>query len=367
MVEKTDSTLTVVGGGYGGLAMAGELSLKGHDVRLFEFADFAQSIAPVRDAGGIHITDQEGEQGGFAPLPLITHHMEDAVDGAEVIFVVLPAFAHDRALAELIPVLREGQLVIVCTGYWAGLKYGAAVAAKGAVLAENAIFIYASRRVGPTEVFIDGVKNEIPVAAYDPSMTSTVSERLGRIFPQMKAASSTFETSLNSPNPMLHPAIALLNLGHIEMKEKEFSFYFAGVSSKVGACIDALDAERLALARALGVPNVIPLPEWMKRFYGRYGASGQNTYEVIRSNLAYSRIVWDYPFVLRYIDEDVPFGLVPLSALGDLVGVKTPTIDGLIDVACAVQTVDYRSIGTGAERMGLAGRSAEEIRQMVAG
>jgi len=367
MTDKAKKALTVVGGGYGGLAIAGELSLQGHDVKLFEFPEFAESIAPVRAAGGVNITGQEVEPTGFAPLPLITHTMAEATEGADVIFVVLPAFAHDRALSELVPTLSEGQHVVVCTGYWAGLKYGAAVASKGAILSENAIFVYASRRVGPTEIFIDGVKDEIPVAAFDPSMTPAVLKCLTEIYPQMKAASSTFETSLNSPNPMLHPAIAILNIGHIEMKKTDFSFYFAGVGSKVGACIDAVDRERLAIAHALGVPNVVPLVEWMKRFYGRYGASGQNTYEVIRSNSAYSQIEWDYPFVLRYIDEDVPFGLVPLSRLGDLLSVDTPTIDGLIDVACALQDVDYWSIGTGAERMGLAGRTVEEIRQMIAG
>jgi opine dehydrogenase len=367
MNRKANSPVAVVGGGYGGLAIAGELSLTGRDVRLFEFPEFADSIAPVRAAGGVNITGQGVEPVGFARLPVITHDIAEAVRDASVIFVVLPAFAHDKAMELLVPVLRQGQTVVVCTGYWSGLKYGAAVAAQGAVLAENAIFVYASRRVGPTEIFIDGVKSEIPVAAYDRTKTPAVVEQLATLYPQMKAASSVFETSLNSPNPMLHPPIAVLNIGHIEMKQKGFSFYVAGVSKKVGAAMDVLDAERLKLAKALGVPNVVPVVDWMKRFYGSYGASGSTTYEVIQSNRAYSKIVWDFPFVLRYIDEDVPFGLVPLSGLGRLLDVKTPMIDGLIAVSCAVQGKDYWSTGTTVKRMGLAGRSAAEIRKLVAG
>jgi opine dehydrogenase len=47
----------------------------------------------------------------------------------------------------------------------------------------------------------------------------------------------------------------------------------------------------------------------------------------------------------RYVTEDVPYGLVLYSILGKKVGVKTPVIDSLIELAGAVNEENYREIG----------------------
>ena len=63
----------------------------------------------------------------------------------------------------------------------------------------------------------------------------------------------------------------------------------------------------------------------------------------------------------RYITEDVPMGLVPISGFGKMFGVPTPAIDLLIDVASFIREADYRKTGRTPERLGLAGMDAREI------
>jgi len=64
----------------------------------------------------------------------------------------------------------------------------------------------------------------------------------------------------------------------------------------------------------------------------------------------------------RYINEDVGYGLVFMSKLGEQIGVATPGIDAIIDVAAIVMARDYRaeSLRT-PESLGIANRSAEEL------
>ena len=80
----------VLGAGNGGQVIAAYLKLKGKHVTLFD--RFPQVLEPIRARGGIQL---EGvAETGFAKLDLICEDVAQAVKGAEVIFVVLPAFAH---------------------------------------------------------------------------------------------------------------------------------------------------------------------------------------------------------------------------------------------------------------------------------
>ena len=57
---------------------------------------------------------------------------------------------------------------------------------------------------------------------------------------------------LSALNPVVHPPGVLLNAGRIERSRGEFYFYDEGVTPGVVRAIMALDAERRAVAAALG-------------------------------------------------------------------------------------------------------------------
>ncbi len=64
----------------------------------------------------------------------------------------------------------------------------------------------------------------------------------------------------------------------------------------------------------------------------------------------------------RYLNEDVGYGLVFMSKLGQKVGVETPGMDAVIDVASIVMSRDYKAEALRTpESLGIADRSAEEL------
>jgi opine dehydrogenase len=69
----------------------------------------------------------------------------------------------------------------------------------------------------------------------------------------------------------------------------------------------------------------------------------------------------------RYITEDLPFGLVPRSALGRVAGVPTPVIDGIVSIGSVVCREDYWRTGRTLKTLGLAGLKKEQIRRVVEG
>ena len=64
---------------------------------------------------------------------------------------------------------------------------------------------------------------------------------------------------------------------------------------------------------------------------------------------------------LRYVIEDVPTGLVPVSELGKKFGVKTPAIDTIINLADILFEADFRASGRNLAQLGLSQLSQEEI------
>ena len=70
----------------------------------------------------------------------------------------------------------------------------------------------------------------------------------------------------------------------------------------------------------------------------------------------------------RYITEDVPYLLVPLSEMGKMVKVPTPTIDAIIHLAGIInQDKLYGLLPGGLNAMGFENMSRNEIRNIVHG
>jgi opine dehydrogenase len=125
-----------------------------------------------------------------------------------------------------------------------------------------------------------------------------------------------------------------------------------------------VDQERIAVGKALGL-NLVTCVEWLDRYYT---AKGTNLYESIQNTKPYADpIGGKAPSTLkfRYITEDVPYALVPISSLGDQLKVPTPTIDGIISLASALNGEDYWTKGNDVKKLGIKGMTAKQINKLV--
>ena len=167
---------------------------------------------------------------------------------------------------------------------------------------------------------------------------STSSATCGR---RSRRPTSVFQTTLQNGNPVIHPAVTLLNAGLLERTGGDFLFYEEGVTESVGRLIEAVDRERLAIAEALGVP-VLSEPE----IGIRQGYMLEHNYST-----AYSRapgflgIKAQSELDHRYLTEDVGWSLILFTDLASRVGVATPVMDAVIQVASVVLARDFRGEG----------------------
>ncbi len=361
--------LTVGGGGNTAFALAAALKLRGRAVALFEAPEFAASIQPVLDAGGIHVHGVAGD--GLAQIDLVTTDPVEAIRDAVVVFICVPAYAHQRMFDLIVPHLQEGQIVLLMPGNAGGALEFARVLKQtrpriDLFIAEASSCLFACRKDRPDGIWIRGLKQQVPVAAFPAKNTATVVDVLQKIFPEFSAASHVLETGLTNTNHMVHPCGMLLNIGHIEQAKEDWLFFRIGLAPAACRVMEVMDRERVQIVAELGLPPVTLL-EWMLRFYAHQGMKGATLYEAFSTSPVFAVSKAPRGIEHRYMTEDIPYGLVPIASLGRELGIKTPAIDTMISLASLEGGRDWWAEGRTAQKMGLAGMSAKQMIEFVIG
>jgi opine dehydrogenase len=357
------ATVAVLGAGNGGLASAADLTLRGFDVRLFTRRP--ETLAAVVDAGGIELEGVAGE--GFVPIATITSDLEEAVVGADMIELVVPTTAIEYYGTALAPTLKDGQPIFLNPGHTGGGLYLAhelrRAGFKGAIkTCEVASLTYACRLQGPARVKIFSTATSLPFAAFPGKHSSELLELAQTMYPGVQPAESVLETALHNLNAVEHPPQTILNAGWIEHTKGDYYFYREGTTPAVGRVIDAVDAERLTLAQALGVKTKSFVQLFFELGYtSETAAATGSSHAALQESQPNWSIKGPPSLDHRYIHEDVGTGLVPWAALGDLAGVDTPTMDNLIVLASLINGRDYATVGLTLGKLGLEGVTLEAL------
>jgi opine dehydrogenase len=359
--EAKDLKFCVLGAGHGGLAMAGHLGIMGYKVNLYN--RHLGRILPVKKRRAIKI---EGEIKGFGKVELASDKVEECLEGVDILMVVVPATGHRFIAQACAPYLKESQVVILNPGRTGGaLEFLQVLKEAGKkrfpFIAEAQTFIYASRALGPAHARIFSIKNAVPLATLPAYWIPGVVKIVNRAFPQFVPGDNIFKTSFDNIGAVFHPALTMLNAAWIEGTHGDFEYYIQGASESVSKVLEKLDEERLAIAAALGI-KAMSARTWL---YTAYSATGKNLYEAIQDNPGYLGIKAPDRLHHRYIDEDVPMSLVPLASMGEMLKVKTPTIEFIIHMASIMRGIDFWKEGRTVEKLGIKGMSIKEIRLLA--
>jgi len=350
----------VIGAGNGGIAMAGFLALKGFEVNLYNRTK--ERIEPLMRDPRIELT---GWIEGTGMLSMVTDDIKEAIQDTEIIMVTVPATGHYHLAKMMAPYLKNRQIIVLNPGrtggalevYGALRRYGCD---KEIIVAEAQTFIYACRATGPQSARIFSVKKEVALAAIPSTYTHKVIRLLSGAYPQFVPAQDVMETSLNNFGAIFHPAPTLLNSSHIE-RGQPFDYYLEGITPSVGRMLEKLDEERMKIARVVGVKAVSAL-QWLEE---AYGAKGDSIYQAIQNNPAYKGLTAPKGLDTRYIYEDVPYSLVPIASLAAEMGIETPVMNTIIQLANFMTGRNFWVEGRNVEKLGVKGLSPMEIHQLA--
>lgn len=354
--------IAVIGGGHGAYAAAADLSEAGHEIRLWRRD--ASAFGPVIETRCIRIKDRKGERP--VSVKLVTSDLAEAINGASVVLVPLPSTVHEDLAGELAPLLEDGQIILLTPGCLGSLIFARAMQAAGnranVMFAETPTLPWLARKHGPATVSITTRTTILPTGVFPSEATDAAMAVIRQVLPEAVAARDILDVALLNGGPMIHPPLILMNAGPIEHCDR-WDIHKEGTQPSTRAVQDALDAERIAVRETLGYGE----PHW--RLADHYGVDGKTS---MYGDLAHDRLTasgdWSEKLDLhdhRYMREDIQLGLVLIASLGDESGVAMPVANGLLALASAVTGDDLRAEGRTAERLGIAGKSVDDLRLLM--
>lgn len=352
--------VAVVGGSHGAHAIAADLALAGHRVRLWRRS--AAELEPLAKTKTITLT-AEGRQ-GTATLDAATADLGEALRDASLVVVPLPATTHEDVARRLAPHLTEEQVVLLTPGTLGSYAMAREIARAGGTLphafAETGTLPYLARKTGPAAVAAPVRAANLPVGVFPASRSKTALARIADVFPVTRPCVDAIDVALTNAGPVIHPPLVLLNAGAID--EGRFDVHAAGTTASPRRLIGAVDAERLAARAGWGYPaphyELATYYDEARAAQGLYGAGARQ--KVVASGL------WNEVLTLehRYVTEDVVLGLSFLESAGRTASVPTPAVSGLLALFGALLGRDLSGGGRALEHLGLGDFSLREIRAL---
>jgi opine dehydrogenase len=208
-------------------------------------------------------------------------------------------------------------------------------------------------------------KRGLQIATFPGNRIDAVFPRLAPLFPTAVSAKNVVYTGFVNANAMLHVANCVGNAGLID-RGGNYKFYAEGVTPMIGRLYEAINAERIAVADKLGA-KVPDLAAWFELTYGVREKTLPETCRKLTFNFdgPYQATGTPKSFEHKYVSEDVPAGLIPMSAIGKAVDVPTPSIDAVIAIARIMAGSDFAANARTLDRLGLAGKNAEQIKHVM--
>ena len=368
--------IAVLGGGNGGHAVAANLSLAGFKVNFFELPQFSESFERVLRTKEIRIEGVSID--GIAKLNIATTDIQQAIKDVGVIFVITPAFGHQAIAEACAPFVQDGQIMVLMPGSGGSLEFINIFKQKKVkreiIFAESCTLPYGARLKGPSHVSVLINAVILPTGVFPSKKTAEVIPRLKQFYPTITPTKDVLEAAINNPNPIVHPVATLLNAARIEHSKGEFYLYAEGMTPAVARTYESLNHERLAICKTLGYK----LYHWDNLEFKDYNlgeTEEECRYRILNTSMdaafgkdgIYAGIKMKGPEHLkdRFVTEDVPYGMVLLSTLGDLLGIPTPTHGAVIQLASVINRTDYWKTGRGMKQLGLSNLDKKGLKKFL--
>ena len=372
-----------------GMAYFADLTNRGFKVVGYAWAEDQgrQVVDSINQNGGIQLVRPDNlnnELSKFVPLSdsVVTHDMAFMIEESDIIIIAIPSNFHVDAIISLgktgllkkrIPIILSPSRTFATPYLWEilGEEYPVVCFSTSP---------YSAKTLAPDSVFIKRRKRTW-TASLEGSFTKAHERMIKEIFPQLALFEIPALTSLNNIGAIFHPATYLMNLDEIQKRAqqgKTFSFYMEGIAQRpeVGEVLEKIDQVRLQVAHSIGIDtfglsccprediwrkltnglraledehegeidilrqirrqfmeyinnSVLSAQHWLDITYGVERIPGESLGDAIGRTPTYQKNSIPQ---FRYIEEDIPTGLVPLEALAEMFSIEHSAISDIINL-----------------------------------
>jgi len=232
------ATVAILGGGNGAHMMAAHMALEGVSVNMVEHSRFEKSFRHVLETGEVTVSGIGPS--GVAKLNLATTDFARGLAGVQWIHLVMAGTGHELFFQAMLPHLSDGQNVVIWAGNMASVRLYSLLQrrkpARSVRIFETNTLPYGTRLRAPGHVELVLWATRVQIAGMPASLASPVAD-LKKFFPQLEKGKNALTTALDNPNPTVHPAASVLNIGRIEYSKGDFYLYREGLTPAVAKVI----------------------------------------------------------------------------------------------------------------------------------
>ncbi len=321
--------ITIIGGGNVGTLMAAEFASKGHRVTIY-------TSGPEKWEKSISVYSAEEKLLFSSEIDKITNSFEEAVTGAECIWITLPAFMFAKTAGDLYPYVKKGQYIGIVPGSGgAEFAFGRLVD-KGCILfGLQRVHSIARVREYGRSVYMLGRKPELKIGSIPSKAAAAVCNLAEELF-DMKciALENYLAVTLTPSNPILHTArLYTLFKDYDEgVVYPENILFYEEWDEESSRNLIACDKELQLLCERIPLPlsSVQSLQEYYESFTAEAMTDkirGIKAFRGIESPMKHTENGWVPDFDSRYFTADFPWGLKIIKEIAELYEVAVPNID----------------------------------------
>lgn len=311
----SDQCLKVGLAGAGSVAFGTACVLLNHGHRPMLWSPSGERTKEL--ASGQALTACKTLEGEFYPA-VAADPAQLAADN-DILLLVVPGYAHKTVMDALVRYIRPHHIVIISSHASLGALYLARELADREVTIPIIAWgttLTTGRQQDLCSVQINTVRSQIDFCVVPSSYTNKAKSLCESLFGQrFVQREGLLAITLSNLNPQNHMGIALGNISRMERGESWSQGQ--NVTPAIGALLEALDLERLAIAAALGLSVRTIFEHFHLSFHvpvASISAMNQTMHEQGNGGTGPATAN------SRYVTEDVPYGLVVTARLGRLVG-----------------------------------------------
>lgn len=357
--------ITICGGGNGAHTFAGISSLvKSANVTVVTiYEDEAERWTAAMAKNGFLVkfsTEEKLVQASHEVKFKVTNDVKAVIPTSDIIIICVPAYTHHTYLSLISPYLKNDCPVVGMPGQ-PGFEYEALT-----ILRENGktncimaieTMPWACRIIKYGEaVEVLGTKDEVCFTLVN-KLGGSVKVGNSHVKDVMQALLGPKPKLVYMDNilkytflcrPTIHPPIMYAKWKKWDGQPLETPpLFYQGVDEEAIKYLDGLTEEVTQIAAALeqrfpniGFTDISTMKEWLEDHYSDQITDKSSLQSCLQTNSAYDGLVHPMSktpegtfvpdFQYRYTREDVPYGLVVLRQIADMVNVQTPIIDEII-------------------------------------
>lgn len=345
--------ITICGCGNGAHACAALLSRKGHEVTLYspltgEIAAVKKNYEENQGLDAVIV----GDAARGLPIRRITAEPSEALPQADIIFIIVPAFAHENVLWHIRKYRSADSLAVIlpCRGM---IELDIRKSLADANVMAFQTLPWSCRVITPGKlVHIKGIKEKIQAASFPSHLSELFFSQMEELLEmKIERIRNPLTLTLANIGQIFHPGIMyglFKDRPDGTFQKEDIPLFYQGVTEETAAVLSGLSDEIQSIGRELTsfIPDiemekVLTPVQWLNDSYRRVIGDTSSLSRMLQTNQAYEGIrapavaagdhLFKGDFHSRYITEDIPYSLLVTRTLGQMIHVNTPVMDQVIE------------------------------------